>query len=83
VLNRLAQAIEADGFLMLGAAETAFGLTNKPMAERHAVYRPNEVCAASVRTAAFVAPAPRGDCNGGDLMTENGKSVERVTFSRI
>ena len=60
MLNRLAQAIEADGFLMLGAAETAFGLTNvfKPMAERHAVYRPNEVCAASVRTAAFVAPAP-------------------------
>ena len=60
VLNRLAQAIEADGFLMLGAAETVFGLTNvfKPMAERRAVYQPNEVCAASVRTSAFVAPAP-------------------------
>ena len=59
VLNRLAQAIEADGFLMLGAAETVFGLTNvfKPMAERRAVYQPNEVRAASVRTSAFVAPA--------------------------
>lgn len=59
VLNRLAKVIEADGFLMLGAAETVFGLTNvfKPMAERRAVYQPNEVRAASVRTSAFVAPA--------------------------
>jgi chemotaxis protein methyltransferase CheR len=59
VLNRLAKVIEADGFLMLGAAETVFGLTNvfKPMAERRAVYQPNEVPAASVRTSAFVAPA--------------------------
>ena len=59
VLNRLAKAIEADGFLMLGAAETVFGLTNvfKPMAERRAVYQPNDVPAASVRTSAFVAPA--------------------------
>ncbi|MFY9952948.1 CheR family methyltransferase [Bradyrhizobium sp.] len=60
VLNRFAQAIEADGFLMLGAAETVFGLTNvfKPMAERRSVYQLNEVRAASVRTSAFVTPAP-------------------------
>jgi chemotaxis protein methyltransferase CheR len=60
VLNRLARAIEADGFLMLGAAETVFGLANvfKPMAERRSVYQPNGVRAASVRTSAFVAPAP-------------------------
>ena len=59
VLNRLAKAIEADGFLMLGAAETVFGLTSvfKPMAERRGVYQPNEARAASPRTSAFGAPA--------------------------
>ena len=58
VLNRLAKVIEADGFLMLGAAETVFGLTNvfKPIAERRAVYQP-KVRAASARKSAFVAPA--------------------------
>jgi chemotaxis protein methyltransferase CheR len=59
VLSRLAKAIEADGFLVLGAAETVFGLTSvfKPMAERRGVYQPNEARAASPRTSAFGAPA--------------------------
>jgi chemotaxis protein methyltransferase CheR len=59
VLNRLAKAIEPDGFLTLGAAETVFGLTNvfKPMAGRRGVHQPNEARAAAVRTPAFVATA--------------------------
>jgi chemotaxis protein methyltransferase CheR len=55
VFNRLANAIEPDGFLVLGAAETVVGLTEvfKPVAERRGVYQPNEVFAAPVRTPAF------------------------------
>ena len=61
VFNRLAKAMEPDGFLMLGAAETVVGLTTvfKPVAERRGVYQPNEVRAAPVRTPVFVAAAPK------------------------
>jgi chemotaxis protein methyltransferase CheR len=61
VFNRLAKAMEPDGFLMLGAAETVVGLTTvfKPVAERRGVYQPNEVRAAPVRTPVFVAAVPK------------------------
>jgi chemotaxis protein methyltransferase CheR len=41
ILNRLARAIEPDGFLTLGAAETVVGLTDvfKPYPERRGLYR--------------------------------------------
>jgi len=43
IFNRLAKAMEADGFLVLGAAETVVGLTDvfKPFPERRGLYRPN------------------------------------------
>jgi chemotaxis protein methyltransferase CheR len=61
VFNRLAKAIEPDGFLTLGAAETVVGLTTvfKPAAERRCVYQRNEVHTAQLRTAAFGATAPK------------------------
>ena len=54
VLNRLARQMPADGFLMLGAAETVVGLTEafKPMADRRGLYVPN---------APAVKPAPAGN----------------------
>jgi chemotaxis protein methyltransferase CheR len=61
VFNRLAKAIEPDGFLTLGAAETVVGLTTvfKSVAERRCVYQPNEVHTAQVRTVTFGASAPK------------------------
>jgi chemotaxis protein methyltransferase CheR len=43
VFGRLARAMEPDGFLALGAAETVVGLTDvfKPLADRRGLYRPN------------------------------------------
>jgi len=43
VLKRLAAAVEPDGYLALGAAETVVGLTDafKPMPERRGFYVPN------------------------------------------
>jgi chemotaxis protein methyltransferase CheR len=43
IFNRLAKATEADGFLVLGAAETVVGLTDafSPYPERRGLYRPN------------------------------------------
>ena len=42
IFNRLARSMDADGFLVLGAAETVVGLTDsfKPVAERRGLYRP-------------------------------------------
>jgi chemotaxis protein methyltransferase CheR len=42
IFGRLANAMEADGFLVLGAAETVVGLTDvfKPLAERRGLYQP-------------------------------------------
>ncbi len=42
IFGRLAKAIEPDGFLALGAAETVVGLTEafKPQADRRGLYRP-------------------------------------------
>jgi chemotaxis protein methyltransferase CheR len=43
IFARLAKAIESDGFLVLGAAETVVGLTEvfKPFPDRRGLYRPN------------------------------------------
>jgi chemotaxis protein methyltransferase CheR len=43
VLNRVARQIPADGFLVLGAAETVVGLTQalRPVTDRHGLYAPN------------------------------------------
>ena len=43
IFGRLAKSMEADGFLVLGAAETVVGLTDvfKPLAARRGLYRPN------------------------------------------
>ena len=51
VLERLARLTEADGYLVLGAAETVVGLTDvyKPLPDRRGLYIPNPVAA---RTAA-------------------------------
>jgi chemotaxis protein methyltransferase CheR len=61
IFNRLARAIEPDGFLALGAAETVVGLTTvfKSVAERRGVYQPNEVRPATVRMPAFGASASK------------------------
>ena len=44
IFSRLARSTEADGFLVLGAAETVVGLTDtfKPYPERRGLYRPND-----------------------------------------
>ena len=51
IFNRLAKATEADGFLVLGAAETVVGLTDvfKPFPERRGLYRPTGVRTTPVR----------------------------------
>jgi chemotaxis protein methyltransferase CheR len=48
IFSRLARAIESDGFLVLGAAETVVGLTDvfKPFPERRGLYRPTGAAAA-------------------------------------
>jgi chemotaxis protein methyltransferase CheR len=50
VFNRLAKAVEADGFLVLGAAETVVGLTDtfKPHPDKRGLYRPSGASAAPV-----------------------------------
>jgi chemotaxis protein methyltransferase CheR len=48
VFKRMAKAMEPDGFLALGAAETVVGLTDafKPHPDKRGLYRPNAVRAA-------------------------------------
>ena len=43
IFGRLAKSMEADGFLVLGAAETVVGLTDvfKPFPDKRGLYRPN------------------------------------------
>src|SRR4051794_39687750 len=57
IFNRLAKAMEPDGFLALGAAETVVGLTDalKSHPERRGIYRPSTVRAMP----ALGAPAPK------------------------
>jgi chemotaxis protein methyltransferase CheR len=57
IFGRLARAMEPDGFLVLGAAETVVGLTEafKPIGDRRGLYRPNDARVAG-RPAVPVAP---------------------------
>jgi chemotaxis protein methyltransferase CheR len=57
IFNRLARAIDPEGFLVLGAAETVVGLTEafKPFADRRGLYRPSGSVGASARTEALGA----------------------------
>jgi chemotaxis protein methyltransferase CheR len=61
IFNRLAKATEADGFLVLGAAETVVGLTDvfKPFPERRGLYRPNNERATPARAPAAAMVAPK------------------------
>ena len=56
IFGRLARSMEADGFLVLGAAETVVGLTEafKPIVDRRGLYRPGDMRAA--RPAGNAAP---------------------------
>ena len=44
IFNRLCKAMEPDGFLVLGAAETVVGLTDafKPCSDKRGLYQPND-----------------------------------------
>jgi chemotaxis protein methyltransferase CheR len=54
IFGRLAKAMEGDGFLVLGAAETVVGLTDvfKPFPDKRGLYRPSGARAASALAAA-------------------------------
>jgi chemotaxis protein methyltransferase CheR len=61
VLDRIARMVEADGFLVLGAAETVVGLTDafKPMSDRRGLYAPNPAggrAGLAAKLAAMAAP---------------------------
>ncbi len=53
IFGRLARIMEADGFLVLGAAETVVGLTDvfKPFPDKRGLYRPSGARAAPAATA--------------------------------
>jgi len=53
IFGRLARSTEADGFLVLGAAETVVGLTDvfKPFPDKRGLYRPNAARTATGATA--------------------------------
>ena len=61
IFNRLAKATEADGFLVLGAAETVVGLTDafSPYPERRGLYRPNGARTAPSKMPGAGAVAPK------------------------
>jgi len=61
IFARLAKAIEPDGFLVLGAAETVVGLTEvfKPFSDRRGLYRPSGAQTASVKILPAGAAAPK------------------------
>jgi chemotaxis protein methyltransferase CheR len=54
VLERVARITEADGYLVLGAAETVVGLTEafKPIQERRGLYSPNKAAISATKAAA-------------------------------
>src|SRR4029453_3558505 len=53
IFGRLARTMEADGFLVLGAAETGVGLTDffKPFPDKRGLYRPSGARAAAAPAA--------------------------------
>ena len=67
IFNRLAKAVEPDGFLVLGAAETVVGLTEafKPFADRRGLYRPSGSAGAPARTGALGAWPKMSAAAGG------------------
>jgi chemotaxis protein methyltransferase CheR len=67
IFGRLGRAMETDGFLVLGAAETVVGLTEafKPIADRRGLYRPGEAAAPQARPAISPAAAPKLAMAGG------------------
>jgi chemotaxis protein methyltransferase CheR len=69
VLNQIAKMVDADGFLVLGAAETVVGLTDafKPHAEKRGLYMPAPARppVAPLRTAAAAATPPIRAIQGG------------------
>src|SRR5262249_23122754 len=66
IFGRLARAIEADGFLVLGAAETVVGLTDafKPIADRRGLYRPCDARTAPSKPGASYSGAARSTAIG-------------------
>ncbi len=56
IFGRLAKAMEGDGFLVLGAAETVVGLTDvfKPFPDKRGLYRPSGARAASPQGATLL-----------------------------
>jgi chemotaxis protein methyltransferase CheR len=61
IFGRLARAIEPDGFLVLGAAETVVGLTEqfKPVGDRRGLYRPGDSRVPVLKPAASHMAAPK------------------------
>ena len=61
IFGRLAKSMEADGFLVLGAAETVVGLTDvfKPFPDKRGLYRPNAARAATAAMPKVAAMAGR------------------------
>jgi len=61
IFNRLAKAMEPDGFLVLGAAETVVGLTDvfKPYTDRRGLYRPSGARMAPAKVPAVGGAAPK------------------------
>ena len=61
IFGRLARAIEPDGFLVLGAAETVVGLTDvfKPYPDRRGLYQPNGGRNAPAKMPAAAAAVPK------------------------
>ncbi|WP_024515173.1 protein-glutamate O-methyltransferase CheR [Bradyrhizobium sp. Tv2a-2] len=61
IFARLAKGVEADGFLVLGAAETVVGLTEvfKPFPDRRGLYRPNGAQSAPGKGLPAGAAAPK------------------------
>jgi chemotaxis protein methyltransferase CheR len=59
MFNRLARALEPDGVLALGAAESVVGITEafKPFADRRGLYRPNPARASQPSALKLVAAA--------------------------
>ena len=71
IFGRLAKAMEGDGFLVLGAAETVVGLTDvfKPFPDKRGLYRPSGARAG--RAGRSVDAKNRGD--GGTVSDDRGR----------
>jgi len=60
--DRLARAMEQDAYLVLGAAETAVGLTDRfqPIAEHRGLYAPNPSALEAISSNVGVKPVEFG-----------------------